>query len=107
MAGPRQITKSTGNMDHRWKALVAVVVLALPLGGCHVGQRDVLAVGTCVVSGDRGTTPVACGEPHTHKVIAIAPRPEDCPRETDMFAQPADPGQGTTTECFQKDAATK
>ena len=95
-------------MVHRLNALAAVVVLALSLGGCqHVVQRDVLAVGTCVVSDDRGTTPVACGEPHTHKVIAIAPRPEDCPRETDMFAQPADQGQGTTTECFQKDAATK
>jgi len=95
-------------MVHRLNALAAVVVLALSLGGCqHVVQRDVLAVGTCVVSDDRGTTPVACGEAHTHKVIAIAPRPEDCPRETDMFAQPADPGQGTTTECFQKDAAAK
>ena len=95
-------------MNHRWKALAAVVVLALPLGGCqHVSQRDVLAVGTCVVSDDKGTTPVACGEAHTHKVIAVAPRPEDCPRETDMFASPADPDQGTITECFQKDAAAK
>lgn len=95
-------------MGHRWKALAAVVVLALPLGGCqHVGQRDVLAVGTCVVSDGKGTTPVACGEAHTHKVIAVAPRPEDCPRETDMFASPADPDQGTTTECFQKDPAMK
>jgi hypothetical protein len=95
-------------MNHRWKALAAAVVLALPLGGCqHVGQRDLLAVGTCVVENDKGTTPVACGEAHTHKVIAIAPTPEDCPRETDMFASPADPDQATITECFQKDAATK
>jgi hypothetical protein len=95
-------------MGHRWKALAAVVVLTLLLGGCqHVAQRDLLAVGPCVVEDDKGTTPVACGEAHTHKVIAIAPRPQACPRETDMFAQPADPDQGTTTECFQKDAATK
>lgn len=95
-------------MNHRWKALAAAALLALPLGGCqHVGQRDLLAVGTCVVEDDKGRTPVACGEAHTHKVIAIAARPEDCPRETDMFAQPADPSQGTTTECFQKDVATK
>lgn len=95
-------------MGHHWKAPAIVVVLTLSLGGCqHVAQRDVLAVGTCVVSDDTGTTPVACSEAHTHKLIAVAPRPEDCPRETDMFAQPADPDQGTTTECFQKDAATE
>jgi hypothetical protein len=64
----------------------------------------VLAVGTCVVSDDTATRPVACGEAHTHKVIAIAARPEECPRETDMFSQPADPDHGTATECFQADA---
>ena len=87
---------------------MAAVVLSLPLGGCwHAAQRNLLAVGTCVVSDEMGTKPVACGEAHTHRVIAIALRPEDCPRETDMFAQPADPDQGTTTECFQKDVARK
>ncbi len=95
-------------MDHRWKALAAGVALSLSIGGCwHAGQRDVLAVGTCVVSDEKGTTPVACNEVHTHKVIAIAPRPEDCPSETDMFAQPADPDQGATTECFQMDVAAR
>jgi hypothetical protein len=95
-------------VDHRWKALAAVVVLAFPLGGCqHAARRELLAVGTCVVEDDTGTIAVACGEAHTHKVIAIAPRPEDCPRDTVMFAQPADPDLGTTTECFQTDAATK
>ena len=95
-------------MGHRRWALAGVAALALLLGGCErLAQRDLLAVGTCVVQDDQGTTPVACGEAHTHKVIAIAPRPEDCPRETDMFAQPADPAQGTITECFRTDAATR
>jgi hypothetical protein len=95
-------------MDDRWRVLAAAAALILLLGGCWpAGQRDVLAVGTCVVSDENGTTPVACGEAHTHKVIAVAARPEECPRETDMFAQPADPDDGTTTECFQTDATTK
>jgi hypothetical protein len=95
-------------MGHRWRSLAALVVLSVLLGGCwHAEQRDLLAVGTCVVSDEQGTTPVACSEPHTHRLIAIAPRPEDCPSETDMFAQPADAGQGTVTECFQRDAATR
>ena len=95
-------------MDDRWRALAAAVGLTLVLGGCsNPVQPAVLAVGTCVVSDDNGTTPVACGEAHTHKVIAIAARPEECPRETDMFSQPADPDQGATTECFQADATTK
>ena len=82
-------------MDDRWRALAAAVVLILLLGGCsHPAQPDLLAVGTCVLSDENGTKPVACGEAHTHKVIAIALRPEDCPRETDMFAQPADPDRG-------------
>ena len=95
-------------MDHRWKALAAGIALSLSIGGCwHAGQRDVLAVGTCVVSDEKGTTPVACNEVHTHKVIAIAPRPEDLP-ERDGHVRPArGPDQGATTECFQTDVAAK
>jgi hypothetical protein len=98
----------TVNMDDRCRVLAAAAALILLLGGCSpAGRRDVLAVGTCVVSDGDGTTPVACGEAHTHKVIAIAARPEGCPSETDMFAQPADPDDGTTTECFRRDATAK
>jgi hypothetical protein len=94
-------------MDNRWRALAAAALI-LVLGGCsHPVRPAVLAVGTCVVSDDNGTRPVACGEAHTHKVIAIAARPEACPRETDMFSGPADPHDGTTTECFVKDTTTK
>lgn len=93
-------------MGHRWRALTAALILAL--GGCsHPAQPDVFAVGTCVVSNGNGTKPVACDEAHTHKLIALAARPEECPRETDMFASPADPDDGTTTQCFQIDTATK
>ena len=95
-------------MKHLWRVLAAAVVLTLPLAGCgHPGTRELLAVGTCVVEDEKGTTPVACGEAHTHKVIAIAPTPEDCPPETSMAATPADPQDGTTTECFQSDTGTK
>ena len=93
-------------MDHRCRALAATLILIL--GGCSNGaQPDVLAVGTCVVSDDSGTKPVDCGQAHTHKLIAIAARPEECPPETDLFATPADPDDGTTTECFQMDTATR
>jgi hypothetical protein len=95
-------------MHHGWRTLTAAVMVSLLLAGCgHVGHRDLLAVGTCVISDDKGTTPVACSEAHTHKLIAIAPKPEDCPTETDMAAQPADPDRGTTTECFRSDTAPK
>ena len=91
-------------MDHRWMPLVAAALLGLLPGGCRlVGQPEVLAVGTCVVSDEQGTRPVPCGQPHTHKVVAVAPRPEDCPSETVMFSSPADPDLGTTTECFRVD----
>jgi hypothetical protein len=89
-------------MNHRCNAVTAVTVLVLLLGGCRGGAPpDPLPVGTCVRVDDGGTTAVACAEPHTHKVIAIAPRAEECPRETNMYSQPADPDHGTTTTCFQ------
>ena len=83
-------------------------MLVLLLSGCRgVGQQDSWTVGTCVqVNEAGGTTAVACTEPHTHKVIAIAQRAEECPIETDMFSQPADPDDGLTTTCFQSDPAT-
>jgi len=94
-------------MDDRWSALVAAALI-LALGGCsHPVQPAVLAVGTCVVSDDSGTKPVACGEAHTHKLVAIAARPEECPPETDLFSQPADPDAGTTTQCFKVNTAAR
>lgn len=86
-------------------ALAATVALGLLLGGCGLApQRELLAVGTCVVSDARGTNPVPCDQAHTHKVIAIAATPEDCPPETVMGSSPADPDDGTITECFAADA---
>ena len=94
-------------MSHRWSVVTRAMVLVLLLGGCRGGaQQDSLSVGTCVQVNEGGTTAVACTEPHTHKVIAIAQRAEECPNETDMFSQPADPDKGLTTTCFQSDTAT-
>ena len=94
-------------MNSRWKP-VAVAMLLLAVGGCaHRVPPDTLAVGTCIVSDDQGDRPVPCDKPHTHKVIAVAPRAEDCPGETVMFSSPADPDLGTTTTCFVADTATK
>ena len=96
-------------MEDRWRVVVAAaIVLALPLAGCKdIGQQDLLPVGTCVRVSDEGTATVSCAEPHTHKVIAIAGEAEACPRDTDMFAQPADPDDGLMTTCFQADAAAE
>jgi hypothetical protein len=95
-------------MNHRWNVIPAAIVLVLLLGGCRgAAQPDSWPVGTCVqVEEAGGTTAVACTETHTHKVIAIAQRAEECPSETDMFSQPADPDDGLTTTCFQSDTAT-
>ena len=99
-------------MNRRWNlvtaAIVLVLVLLLLLGGCRAAaQQDSWPVGSCVqVNEGVGTTAVPCTEPHTHRVIAIAQRAEECPRETDMFSQPADPDDGLTTTCFQSDTAT-
>lgn len=94
-------------MTRLWKA-VAAATLLVALGGCsNRVPPDTLAVGACIVSDDQGDRPVPCGQPHTHKVIAVAPRPEACPRETVMFSSPADPDLGTTTLCLVADTATK
>jgi hypothetical protein len=94
-------------MDRRRSVLMAALVLVPLLGGCKWGRlEDPLPVGTCVLVDDRGTATVPCTEPHTHKVIAIAPRPEACPIETDMSSQPADPDYGQTTTCFQSHTDT-
>jgi hypothetical protein len=94
-------------MGSRWLALAAAA-LVLVIGGCsHPAQVDLPAVGTCVVSDDQGERRVPCDEEHTHKVIAIAPRPEDCPRDTAMYASPADPDDGTTTACYKRDSVRR
>ena len=94
-------------MNQRWNAVTAAVLLVLLLVGCRGGSpQDPLPVGTCVLVNDRGTTVVPCTEPHSHKVIAIAQRAEECPPTTDMYSQPADPDDGLTTTCFQSDTAT-
>jgi hypothetical protein len=98
-------------MNHRWNVVAAAVVLVLLLVGCRGvppqdSLQDSLPVGTCVLVNDRGTTVVPCTEPHSHRVIAIAERPEECPPKTDMYSQPADPDDGLTTTCFQSDTAT-
>ena len=92
-------------MDRRWKRIAVAAVLAVSLGGCRGPAEAPLAVGTCVMSDDRGTTAVPCSEPHTHKVIAVVDPPERCPIETDMSSQPADPNDGLTTTCFLSDMA--
>lgn len=90
----------------RWRlAVVGGMVLALPLGGCEhgFGERDLLPVGTCVRVSDEVDVAVPCTEPHTHKVIAIAPRAEACPGETVIYESPADPNDGTVTVCYSAD----
>jgi hypothetical protein len=83
--------------------VAAAIVLALALGGCgDIGPRDSWPVGTCVRVSDEGDTAVSCAEPHTHRVIAIvAGDGEACPGDTDMYAQPADRGDGLMTTCLQ------
>ncbi len=95
-------------MNHRSNVGTAAIFLVLLLGGCRgVAPQDSWPVGTCVrVIESRGTTAVPCTGPHTHKVIALALRAEQCPSETDMFSQPADPDDGLTTTCFQSHTAT-
>jgi hypothetical protein len=88
--------------------VAAPIVVALALGGCRgIGQPYVpLPVGTCVrVSDDGSTATVPCAEPHTHRVIAVVGDGEECPPESNMAAQPADPDDGLITECFGPDAA--
>ena len=96
-------------MSRRRIGIASAIVLVLLVVGCRGAARpDPWTVGMCAqVNEDGGTTAVACTEPHTHKVIAIAPRAEECPIKTDMYSQPADPDDGLTTTCFQSDTATK
>lgn len=94
-------------MNRRRNVVTAAIVVVLLLVGCRgVTPQDSLPVGTCVLVNDRGTTAVPCTEPHSHKVIAIAQRAEECPIETDMYSQPADPDDGLTATCFQSDTVT-
>ena len=98
-------------MSHRWRVVVAAaIVLALPLGGCRgVRQGDSWPVGTCVrVSDDGGMATVSCAEPHTHRVSAIvAGEGAACPRDTAIYASPADPHDGQMTTCFEGDAVAR
>jgi hypothetical protein len=94
-------------MNQRWNVVMAATVMAGLLASCGGGApQDPLPVGTCVLVHDQGTTVVPCTEPHSHKVIAIVPRAEACPIETDLGSQPADPDDGPTTTCFQSHTAT-
>ena len=95
-------------MRHRWSGISQALVLVLLLCGCRGGaQQDSWTIEMCALVNEGGTTAVACTEPHTHKVIAIAQRAEECPSETNIFSQPADPDEGLTTTCFQSDTATR
>ena len=95
-------------MSRRWSGITRAVVLVLLLCGCRgAAQQDSWTVGACARVHEGGTTAVACTEPHTHKVIAIVQRAEECPIETDMGSQPADPDDGLTTTCFQSHTATE
>lgn len=99
-----------GGMEGRWRVVVAAaIVLALPLGGCRgFRQNDSLPVGTCVRVSDEGTAAVSCTEPHTHRVSAIvAGEGGACPRDTVMYASPADPDDGVMTTCFALDSAAE
>ena len=96
-------------MSHRRSGITQAIVLASLLVGCRgAAQVESWAVGMCAQVGEAGgTAAVACTEPHTHKVIAIAPRAEECPIETDLYASPADPDDGLTPTCFQSDMTTR
>jgi hypothetical protein len=88
------------------RIVLVLGLAAILVAGCGLlhrpfdPARDLLPVGTCVLASDRGETVVPCTEPHTHKVVAIAPRAEACPPETAMFASPADPHDGSVTACY-------
>jgi hypothetical protein len=92
--------------DRRTLVVAGAIMLALPLGGCR-GLRQPyvpLPVGTCVRESDAGSVVVPCAEPHTHRVIATVPGDGGaCPRDTVMYASPADPDDGVTTTCFRLD----
>jgi hypothetical protein len=85
----------------------AAAAFALLVGGCMSPAGEVpWAVGSCALVGEGGTTiAVECSEAHTHRVIAIAPDAESCPRDTAMYISPADPDEHTSTTCFQVDPA--
>lgn len=96
-------------MNHHPNVVPAALLLALALGGCRgIAEPEQWVVATCVrVTEGGGPTAVACAVPHTHKVIAIAASAEACPTETDLYSQPADPGDGSVTICFQADTAAR
>ncbi len=90
-------------MERRRLVVAAAILLELPLAGCHGPfdpARDFLPVGTCVRASDGGEVVVSCAEPHTHKVVAIVPRAEACPPGMVLYAQPADPHDGSVTACY-------
>jgi len=89
-------------------AIAGAAAVAVLLGGCSSpGQEVSWTVGACARVDDRGTTAVDCFEPHTHRVIAIVPNAEACPRDTDMYASPADLDDPASTTCFQLDSAER
>lgn len=97
-------------MSDRRITFTQALVLALLLSACRGNGRqeeDSWTVGMCALVNEDGTTAVACTAPHTHKVIAIVPRPEECPSTADMFSTPADPDDGLTTTCFRSHSATE
>ena len=91
-------------MDRRRTGMAGTVALALLLAGCRSPvQESSWTVGACALVNNHGTTAVACSDPHTHTVVAIAKDAEGCPRDTDLYAGPADPSDGGPTACFKSD----
>ncbi len=51
---------------------------------------------------------VGCAEPHTHRVSAIVTGDGDaCPRNTVIYASPADTDDGMTTTCLEPHSAVR
>lgn len=102
-----------GDTGVRWAVVVAaVILLAVPLGGCVEIMRHPIAqgdswpppIGTCVWSDDGYDATVPCTQAHTQRLVAIVDGQGDrCPGETSIYETPADPGDRQLTACYQWD----